>query len=738
LTGKPPFAGDDVGLLLRAVQKGEFPPPRVIDPRIDKALEIVCLKAMATRPEDRYPSAKALADDIERWLADEAVTAWREPWSVRARRWVARNRTMVGAVMIAAPVAIVSLSTIVAHERLTNSQLAANNRELALASQAANRSRRRAEQRENMALQAIDNYRKVVETNPDLLTRADLKPLRQRLLDAPLGFYRSFRDALVREKNEPSPSLALDSKLMHANFELAWLNAESGSPADALKSYQEAVDILEPEVASSASGDVSKRTELAIVFNNLGNLQVDLGRFDDARKIHAKALALREGVVRERPDDAGSLFDLSYSEHNLGWLETKCSNPDAAMTHFRRAVALREKVLSMGPANGARRAELATTLNNLGWVIASTGRKDEGRDIYRRGVALLEQSISEQPNVVSFRANLVDILCALGESLANELNFRAGFAEASASFARAQSLGEAIVSEVPTVPRYRSRLAMTLMQYGSLERNAKHFDRAIALHQKAVVLGEALARDHSDTLQHQLDLAGSLTHLGLTLVEADRAADALPLHERAAGIYEAISRKNSADIGTASLFAGAINNKAMALIALGRHGEAIEALRAAITHERECMERDPKTAQYRQWLSNHYLNLSRSLRALGRKEEALAVSRTRFELLRQAPPDQRDIAIHYHVACDMAQMLTVVGRGKRGSELTSAERAERESFAKTSVEEFRLTLADGFIDVPLFVTDKDLDPIRGRADFQSLLASAMDKTFPAQPYAPSR
>ena len=205
LTGKAPFEGDDVGALLRAVQKGDFPPPRRLDPRIDKALEVVCIKAMALKPQDRYPSAKALADDVERWLADEPVTAWREPWTVQARRWLGRNRSLVGAVAIAAPVAIVSLSTIVAHERLTNGQLAANNRELAAANQAAIRSRTRAEEREDMALKAIDNYRNVVESNPDLLTRSDLKPLRQRLLDAPLGFYRQFKEALVREKSEPSP-----------------------------------------------------------------------------------------------------------------------------------------------------------------------------------------------------------------------------------------------------------------------------------------------------------------------------------------------------------------------------------------------------------------------------------------------------------------------------------------------------------------------------------------------------
>ena len=47
LTGRPPFEGDDVGEVLRKVQRGDFPAPRQLDPSIDQALEAVCLKAMA-------------------------------------------------------------------------------------------------------------------------------------------------------------------------------------------------------------------------------------------------------------------------------------------------------------------------------------------------------------------------------------------------------------------------------------------------------------------------------------------------------------------------------------------------------------------------------------------------------------------------------------------------------------------------------------------------------------------
>ena len=53
-----------------------------------------------------------------------------------------------------------------------------------------------------------------------------------------------------------------------------------------------------------------------------------------------------------------------------------------------------------------------------------------------------------------------------------------------------------------------------------------------------------------------------------------------------------------------------------------------------------------------------------------------------------------------------------------------AERAERKHYADRAVEEFRLSLADGFVDVPLFLKDEDLDPIRDRDDFKKLLAEA--------------
>ena len=119
LTGKPPFEGEDVGEILRKVQRGDFVPPRQLEPSLDAALEAVCLKAMANQPGDRYPSCRALADDVERWMADEPVSAWAEPWT-RNVRWLTRHRTGVTGAAAAVLAGVVGLSAVLAVQARAN------------------------------------------------------------------------------------------------------------------------------------------------------------------------------------------------------------------------------------------------------------------------------------------------------------------------------------------------------------------------------------------------------------------------------------------------------------------------------------------------------------------------------------------------------------------------------------------------------------------------------------------
>jgi WD40 repeat protein/serine/threonine protein kinase len=121
LTGKPPIDEGDVGAALGRVQRGEFPPPRAVQPSIPQGLEAISLKALALKPEGRYPSARALADEIEHWLADEPVSVYREPITVRLTRWGRRHRTLatsIGVLLIATVVGLAIATALIRGEQL--------------------------------------------------------------------------------------------------------------------------------------------------------------------------------------------------------------------------------------------------------------------------------------------------------------------------------------------------------------------------------------------------------------------------------------------------------------------------------------------------------------------------------------------------------------------------------------------------------------------------------------------
>jgi serine/threonine protein kinase len=96
ITGQAPIAGADPDEIRRRAQAGDLRLARVVNPLVSRSLEAICRKAMAYSPWSRYASAAALADDLEAWLADEPVTAYRDPWSVRIARAAQTRRICHG------------------------------------------------------------------------------------------------------------------------------------------------------------------------------------------------------------------------------------------------------------------------------------------------------------------------------------------------------------------------------------------------------------------------------------------------------------------------------------------------------------------------------------------------------------------------------------------------------------------------------------------------------------------
>ena len=105
LTGHPPFAGGTTYETVRLVLETEPRQPRLWNPKIDRDLSTICLKCLEKDPTRRYPSALALAEDLERWLKHEPIRARRSGLLIRAKKWIRRNPVVTALVTLSVALA---------------------------------------------------------------------------------------------------------------------------------------------------------------------------------------------------------------------------------------------------------------------------------------------------------------------------------------------------------------------------------------------------------------------------------------------------------------------------------------------------------------------------------------------------------------------------------------------------------------------------------------------------------
>ena len=95
LTGRSPLTGNGADRIIDRARGAKVQRAREVNPRVPRPLEAICAKALAWDVDDRYLSARALAEDIEHYLADEPVSAYRERWTERCGRWGRSHRVLV-------------------------------------------------------------------------------------------------------------------------------------------------------------------------------------------------------------------------------------------------------------------------------------------------------------------------------------------------------------------------------------------------------------------------------------------------------------------------------------------------------------------------------------------------------------------------------------------------------------------------------------------------------------------
>ncbi len=704
LTDKPPFEGDVVDVL-PGVQKGGFRPPRVVDPSIDRALEAVCLKAMALKPDDRYASPKALAEDVERWMADEPVTAWCEPWSRRSRRWARRNRTAMTAAGAAVLVALVGTAAVLAVQTRANADLKTANTELAASNQ---RERARFE----LAQEAIRMFHTGVSEDL-LLKQKEFAALRTRLLRGAQEFYHKLEGLLGGQADRDS-RLGLG----RAYYEVGELTMQLDSRKDALAMYQRALALFE-DLASKAPADVELRQEVARSHTAIANVLSSLGQKAEALAATERACAIAQDLAAADPADIRRRSELARVEHLHGVFLFDNSRVSEGLDVLERTRATQEDLIRSSPSDEQFRLALAQTCDDLAMQLEAADRSDEALAVYDRARDLVEELFQANPTNAQIAHEVPRTLGnrAIALDAAGRQN------EALAAHDRAREVLGKIGDANPTLLSViRDRAWIDAMTAGIMIEAARDaealpvLERARKARETLLERGTSLIRDQTQLIRIHSQIAG--IH-----VRAGRTSQALASREPALAVATRLADAHLADLGIQKELALAYLDIADLLAITGKPSEALPWHDKAVAIQRRRVEAE--LSHSRDFLADGIRRRGIALQRCGRPAEAVSAFREAIAILEGlAHPTAGNL---YDLACSQSLLAGVAPDA--GSGLTAAVGLAE---ADKAVKSLRRAVAAGWKQCAHMRADTDLDPIRTRTDYQMLV---LDMAMPADPFA---
>jgi len=569
LAGEPAFGDDDRATLIKRVINDEPAPLRKLNRAVPVDLETIVMTAMAKSRDDRYATAQALAEDLERFLADKPALARRPTVADRAARWARRHRPLV----TVAAVALVCLTLVsAAGLGLLVREQARTKAALAQAEQSALRARssfERAEKHFRQARVVVDQFGAGLVDRLAEIPGAE--PVRRQLLADTLEYYRAF----VAEATG-DPWLRHDLAIAH--FKSGVLAARLGATAEAIAEYQAAQQILAALIAANPA-DTELESQLALAHNNLGPLLAARGETSAARAEYETSIRIKRRLAESHPVESSFPSQLAESQANLGMLLSELGQGPQAEVALRSAVENLRPLAERPNADAKYVRNLAIDSNNLSYVLRRDDPKAAERWV-RDAVTLLRQLSARYPSHSGYHDDLA--LC------------------------------------------YNNLATIALTQDRPGE--------AIPWHSRAITLQEQLVRKSPAVVRHRSELATSLNNLGVAYCRVDRAAEADEAFGRARELLGNLVDDYPEVPAYRTSLAALVNNQALALAGANRHADALALYDTALEIERDCFERYGRTPALRSMLSKMYFNQAQSQAALGRWSDAAATALERRAL----------------------------------------------------------------------------------------------------------
>jgi serine/threonine protein kinase len=601
LTGHPPFSGPKTSEIIRKVCEEAVTPPRQIVAEIAPGLEAVCMKALRKTPEDRYRSAAELAQEVQRWLADEPVQAYAEPWTSRAMRWARRHKTLVSTaagLLVTATIALAISTAFVSREK------------------------KEAEAQGQQARRAVQMLTKVADAGFD----NQLDPRQQEFLESALAYYEQFTSKITRD-----PTVQLEHGRVYQ--QVGDIQRKLGRLPEAEQSYQKAIVILE-RMANRASAQQEPKRVLARTRTLLSDLLVRNGRdHGRAGPLYDQALDTQRPLAQRRGATAEDILRFGQTLKSQAELLRLNGKFLEAKPVYDQAIAALERAHTIAAKDAEIRDELAMAMEGRGWIQRELGDLTAAEEDHRRALGLLNALVAQFPTVPHHRESLAKVCNSLGV-LGQETG---RLDEAAAQLHREISLVERLTHDFPDRPEYRRALARALNVFGGVLRLQGNATEAEPVLRRAVDLDTAIiARSPEDVLV-RFQLAMAHHHLGVIFLKQGNNPAAIGALRKAEVINRALAREFPEKPGYSGDLAVNLDNLALALDAAKLPG-ADENFRAAGVIYERLVAAYPANVDYRVWQANCLQNQGTVLADAGRVDQAEVLYRKALASLEAMDP----------------------------------------------------------------------------------------------------
>jgi serine/threonine-protein kinase len=646
LTGRVPFVEAGLSTMLAQVRQGTPRPPSQVRRGVPRALEAVCLKAMARQAEQRYASAAELARDVERWLADEPVVAYQEPLPARLGRWSRRHKPLVAAAIVLLAAGVIGLALGVAAVQQEQTRTAAQRDQARANLQLANANF-------DLAKKAVDDCFLVATEDP-LLQSDALHAVRKLLLQKALPFYEGFQ---VQRQDDP----AVRAGLAENYYRVAAISAQLGDTLRAREAYEQAAVLWEQLVAADPQ-NLAHQLSLARTVLDLGVLHRNTDQRAAAEARFGQARSLFEKLQAAAPEDPGAQNSLARVHNNLGVLQNQTNQTAAAQQSYEQARTILEKLHAAHPANAEYQRHLAGTYNSLGILQIRAQSAEAALESFERARVLREQLLAAYPAVPGYQFDLSRVYNNLGG-----LHYQRGqLSAALPAYERARALREPLALAYPEVATYQNELAIVCTNLGAVYNRLGQPDAARQVYDRARAILEKLVAAHP-LPAYQNSLATTYHNLGTLQHQLGQRHAAHQSYGQARDLRERLAAAHP----QAPLYAGDLASTCINFGDLQRELGQPDAARQLFERAQELLEKlhtaHPQVVQYQTDLARTYLGQAQHrLRDANRPEDGLAWSTKAVSLLeavRQRRPEDASVRQYLQLAhAGRAEALTRLER----------------------------------------------------------------------------